>query len=75
VVALDGRAARLAVRRETLADLTRLEVERDLGSTGPDDRDDLERTDRADRGSQVGEAAGSGMTDEFGSDDGRDERW
>ncbi len=75
VVALDGGSARLAVRRETLADLTRLEVESGPGSARSEDRDERDGTTRADRGSQVGEAAGSGMTDEFGSDDGRDERW
>ena len=70
VVALDGGRARLAVRRETLADLTGLEVGDETGHAGSDGPTG---TDRADRGSQVGEAAGRGMTEEFGSADGRDD--
>ena len=70
VVALDGGEARLAVGRETLADLTRLE-------TGDRDADGSDGTGRgdSDRGCQVGEAAGTDMTDDTGSADGREEPW
>ena len=69
VVALDGGRARLAVRRETLADLTRLEVGNRPADAGAGTGD----TDRRDRGGQVGEATGTSMTDDIGSADGRDE--
>ena len=72
VVALDGGEARLVVRRETLADVTRLEVETGDRNAEPDGSDG---ENRADRGSQVREAARRGMTDDLGSADGREDRW
>jgi len=72
VVAVDGGETRLAARRETLTDLTRLETG---GPNADDGSGGVEPDDRADRGCQVDEAAGTGMTDDAGSADGGDEPW
>ena len=74
VVALDGGDARLAVRRETLADLTRLAVpDRDGNADG--DAPPGDPMDRTDRGGQVPEAAESHVTEERGGADARDDQW
>jgi diaminopimelate decarboxylase len=75
VVAVDGGDARVAVRRETLADLTRLEGGERDGDAGRGGKGSGDTDARADRGCQVGEAAGTDMTGDTGSADGRDERW
>jgi diaminopimelate decarboxylase len=75
VVAVDGGDARVAVRRETLSDLTRLEGGERDGDAGRGGKGSGDTDARADRGCQVGEAAGTDMTGDTGSADGRDERW
>ena len=75
VVALDGGEAWVAVRRETLADLTRLEAGERDGDAERRGNGGTDTDGRPDRGGQVGEAAGTDMTGDTGSADGRDERW
>ena len=75
VVAVDGGDAWVAVRREALSDLTRLEATERDGDAGRRGNEGADTDGRPDRGCQVGEAAGSDMTGDTGSADGRDERW